>query len=65
MPTWNGTFLWNPALSVVYQIFISVLQLMDWVLCNNNSRAKRVLLACNNIHVKILHLFQQDVPFLV
>ena len=46
-------------------------KLMDWVLYNNNSVLKGFhgisewLLACHNIHVEILHLFQQDVPFLM
>ena len=44
---------------------------MDWVLYNGNSVLKGFhgtsewLLACHNIHVEILHLFQQDVPFLM
>ena len=44
---------------------------MDWVLYNDNSVLKGFhgtsewLLACHNIHVEILHLLQQDVPFLM
>ena len=45
-------------------------KLMDWVLYNDNSVLKGFhgtsewLLACHNIYVEILHMFQQDVPFL-
>ena len=44
---------------------------MDWVLYNDNSVLKGFygtsewLLACHNIDVQILHLFQQDVPVLM
>ena len=44
---------------------------MDRVLYNDNSVLKGFhgtsewLLACHNIHVEILQLFQQDVPFLM
>ena len=44
---------------------------MEWVLYNENSVLKGFhgtsgwLLACHNIHVEILYLFQQDVPFLM
>ena len=46
-------------------------KLMDWVLYNDNPALKGFhgtsewLLASHNIHVKILHLFLQDVPFLM
>ena len=44
---------------------------MDWVLYNDNSALKGFhgtsewLVACRNIHVEVLHLFQQDFPFLM
>ena len=45
-------------------------KLMDWVLYNNSvlngfHGISEWLLACHSIHVEILHLFQQDVPFLM
>ena len=46
----------------LFELQINILGLMCWQLC-----AKRVswniwmLLSCHNIHVEILHLFQQDV----
>ena len=47
------------------------LKLMGWVLYDDNSILKGFhgtsewLLACHNNHVEVLHLFQQDVPFLM
>ena len=45
-------------------------KLMDWVLYNNSvlngfHGISEWLLACHSIHVEVLHLFQQDVPFLM
>ena len=51
------------------QVFYLNCRLMDWVLYNDNSMLKRFhgtsewLLACHNIHVENLYLFQQDFPF--
>ena len=70
-------FFWK----IYYQIFMKYkstkisfylnCKLMDWVLYNDNPALKGFhgtsewLLASHNIHVKILHLFLQDVPFLM
>ena len=51
--------------------FLFKLQIMDWVLYNDNFVLKGFhgiyewLLAFHNIHVETLHLLQQDVPFLM